>query len=178
MNKPSPTWKRESTLPLLVTPCLMFSLDRRKFGNLCWPAVKGRRGRGSHYKPHFSLPALLGQRCPAWPGGFSHPLLFPRPPTLYTIWNLVFPPLPNIKYCFQNKTTIPCWGRKMKPQHCMLSRLWWQVMPEGPMFSGAPLSGQLPLLWLITSAWKIGSLQEYLKHPVEFTGKQTKVGFI
>lgn len=48
-------------------------------------------GGGAHItNPIFPLPALLGQRCPAWPGGFSHPLLFPRPPTLYTIWNLCF----------------------------------------------------------------------------------------
>lgn len=137
-------------------------------------------GGGAHItNPIFPLPSLAGPKMSSLAWWIQPPT--PVSKTSNTLHNMksVFPPLPpNIKYCFQNKTTIPCWSRKMKPQHCMLSRLWWQVMPAGPMFSGAPLSGQLPLLWLITSAWKIGSLQEYLKHPVEFTGKQTKVRFI
>lgn len=91
---------------------------------------EGGCGRGSHYKPHFFPPSLAGPKMSSLAWWIQPPT--PVFGTLYTIWNLVFPPLPpNIKYCFQNKTTIQCWSRRMKPQHCSWSRLWWELTGAG-----------------------------------------------
>lgn len=67
----SPRCGHIPALPLPITPCLPFSLDRRKFGNLYWPAVKGRRGALS-LQTSISLPGLSHSASAAWISSISN----------------------------------------------------------------------------------------------------------
>lgn len=114
---------------LLINPCLLFSLDSRKFGNLCWLAVKGRRrlgGLGS-ITTAFFLPGSPSSSHPA--RAASTPLFS----TSNTICNLVFFPLAVWLWfrCIQNNTCVVIAllnsNKTALQQHCKASEV--QVEP-------------------------------------------------